>query len=41
MDRKKIAFIAISVIVCLLVYMPTPKGVDPQEYYPGDLKTLE
>ena len=30
MDRKKIAFIVISVFVCLLVYLPTPKGVDPE-----------
>ncbi len=30
MNKKKIAFIAISVIVCLLVYLPTPKGVDPE-----------
>lgn len=30
MDKKKILFIGISVLVCLLVYIPTPKGIDPE-----------
>ena len=29
MNKKKIAVIVISIIVCLLVYLPTPKGREP------------
>lgn len=30
MDKKKIVFIAISTIVAVLVYLPTPKHIDPE-----------
>lgn len=34
MDKKKIIFIALSVLICILVYAPTPKGIDPEEFHP-------
>lgn len=41
MDRKKLIFIIISFVVCLLVYLPTPKRIDPSEYHPGELTNIE
>lgn len=41
MDKKKIVFIVISIIVCLLVYLPTPKGRDPEEYEPSEPLDLD
>lgn len=41
MDKKKIIFIGISVLVCILVYVPTPKKIDPQEYNPAQPVSLD
>lgn len=41
MDKKKLIFIGISVLVCFLVYLPTPKQIDPQEYNPAQPVNLD
>lgn len=41
MDKKKIVFIAISLFVVLLVYLPTPKHIDPEEFNPAEPVDLD